>query len=64
MLPAVLYLLCFIISYLGNFFFKYKSPGAYIRRGDLTEGFFALRGGGGVFLESLIHGGLIFGLLR
>ena len=51
----------------GQFFFKYKSPGAYIRRGDLTEGFFALRvggGGGGVFLVSLIHGGLIFGLLR
>ena len=49
----------------GQFFFKYKSPGAYIRSGDLTEGFFALRvGGGGVFLESLIHGGLIFGLLR
>ena len=35
----------------GHFFFKYKSPGAYIRRGDLTEGFFALRvgGGGGIF---------------
>ena len=48
----------------GQFFFKYKSPGAYIRRGDLTEGFFALRVGGGVFLEFLIHGGLIFGLLR
>ena len=58
MLPAVLYLLCFIISYLGNFFFKYKSPGAYIRRGDLTEGFFALRvgGGGGIFGVSYTWG--------
>ena len=58
-------LLCFIISYLGNFFSSTSPRGAYIRRGDLTEGFFALRvGGGGVFLESLIHGGLTFGLLR
>ena len=32
---------------------KYKSPGAYIRRGDLTKAFFALRIRGG--------GGLIFG---
>ena len=32
---------------------------AYIRRGDLTEGF--LRGGGGLYLEGLIHGGAYFG---
>ena len=49
----------------GQFFFKYKSPGAYIRRGDLTEGFLRYEwGGGGGFLEFLIHRGLIFGLLR
>ena len=63
MLPAVLYLLCFIISYLGNFFFKYKSPGAYIRRGDLTEGFLRFEFGG-LYSEAVIHGGLIFGILR
>ena len=41
---------------------KYKVPGAYIRRGDYTEGFFcvtSLGGGGGVSLE-----GFIFGILR
>ena len=38
---------------------KYKPPwGAYIRRGDLTEGFFAYLGvWGGLYLEGLIHGG-------
>ena len=36
-------------------------PGeAYIRRGDLTEGFFALRFCGGLYLEGLIHGGAYF----
>ena len=48
------FLLCFSLYSKGNS--KYKSPGgggggAYIRRGDLTEGFFALR----------FWGGLIFG---
>ena len=33
--------------------------GAYIWRGDLTEGFFALRALGGLYLE-----GLLFGILR
>ena len=30
--------------------------GAYIWRGDFTEGFFALRVWGGLYLEGLIHG--------
>ena len=50
-------LLCFIISYLGNFFSSTSPRGAYIRRGDLTEGFFALRvGGGGIFGVSYTWG--------
>ena len=44
----------------GQFFFKYKSPGAYIRRGDLTEGFFALRVGGGGYFWSLLYMGGLF----
>ena len=47
---TVPFLLCFT-SYLRAIS-KYKVPGAYIRRGDYTEGFFALRvlGGGGAYL--------------
>ena len=40
-------------------FSKYKTPGAYIWRGYLTEGFFALLVWGGLYLE-----GFIFGILR
>ena len=35
-------------------------PGAYIWRGDLTEGFLRYRFGGGLYLEGLIHGGAYF----
>ena len=47
----------FYCEFEGNFRvqFIYKPTGAYIWRGDLTEGFFALRVGGG---------GYIFGILR
>ena len=38
---------------------KYKHLRAYIRRGDLTEGFFALRVLGGIYMKRLI-----FGILR
>ena len=38
-------MLCFILNLRA--ISKYKSPGAYIWRGDLTEGYFALRGLGG-----------------
>ena len=38
-------MLCFILNLRA--ISKYKSPGAYIWRSDLTEGYFALRGLGG-----------------
>ena len=38
--------------------------GAYIRRGDLTEGFFALRFWGAKIWRGLYMEGLIFGILR
>ena len=40
--------------------FQVQAPqGAYIRRGDLTEGFFSTILGG-LYLEGLIHGGAYF----
>ena len=43
----------------GNF--PSTSPrGAYIWRGDLTEGFLRYEFGGGLYLEGLIHGGAYF----
>ena len=38
---------------------KYKPPGAYIRRGDLTKGFLRSESGGLIF-GGLIHGGAYF----
>ena len=37
-----------------------RPQGAYIWRGDLTEGFFCVTGLGGLYLEGLIHGGAYF----
>ena len=51
-----MFLLCFI-SYLSAIF-KYKPSGAYIRRGDSTEGFLRYEFGG------LYFEGLNFGILR
>ena len=49
----------FYFVFEGNF--KYKPPGAYIWRGDLTEGFLCYRfWGGGLYLEGYIHGGAYF----
>ena len=50
----------FYFVFEGNF--PSTSPReAYIWRGDLTEGFLRNRfGGGGLFLEGLIHGGAYF----
>ena len=50
----------FYFVFEGNF--PSTSPrGAYIWRGDLTEGFLRYRfGGGGLYLEGLIHGGACF----
>ena len=63
----VQFLLCFIVNLRA--ISKYKPPGAYIWRGDLTEGFCVTSlgggGGGGLYLEGLVHGGAyIFGILR
>ena len=45
--------------------FQVQAPrGAYIRRGDLTEGFFALRFWGAYIWRGLYMEGLIFGILR
>ena len=54
MLP---FLLCFTL-YLRPIS-KYKAPGAYIRRGDLTEGFLRYEFGGLMCMD-----GLFFGILR
>ena len=50
-------LLCFTL-YLRAIF-QVQAPGAYIWRGDLTEGF-CVTGLGGLYLEVLIHGGAYF----
>ena len=48
----------FYVVFEGNF--PSTSPwGAYIWRGDLTEGF-CVTGLGGLYLEGLIHGGAYF----
>ena len=57
------FLLCFTLYSRANS--KYKPPpGAYIRRGDLTEGFFVLRFWGAYIWRGLYMEGLIFGILR
>ena len=44
---------------------KYKTPGgAYIWRGDLTEGFLCYEFGGAYIWRGLYMEGLIFGILR
>ena len=54
---TVFALLYFVLE--GNF--PSTSPwGAYIWRGDLTEGFSRYLFGGGLYLEGLIHGGAYF----
>ena len=53
----------FFFVFEGNF--PSTSPqGAYIWRGDLTEGFFALPDWGGYIWRGLYMEGLIFGILR
>ena len=51
---TVPFLLCFIFSYISGQFSKYKPPGAYIRRGDSTEGFLRYEFGGLIFGEAFI----------
>ena len=58
---TVFALLYFVFE--GNF--PSTSPrGAYVWRGDLTEGFFALRVWGAYIWRGLYMEGLIFGILR
>ena len=52
----------FYFVFEGNF--KYKPPGAYIWRGDLTEGFLRYEFGGAYICRSVYMEGLIFGILR
>ena len=52
----------FYFAFEGNF--QVQPPGAYIWRGDLTEGFFALRVWGAYIWRGLYMEGLIFGILR
>ena len=52
-------LLCFTL-YLRAIFQVQAPRGAYIWRGDLTEGFFCVTGLGGLHLEGLINGGAYF----
>ena len=60
----LLYRFCFVLLFrIWAIFFKDEAPGAYIRRGDLTEGFLRFEFGG-LYSEAVIHGGLIFGILR
>ena len=61
-----IYHFCFVFTLCSRANSKYKPPsrgGAYIRKGDLTVGF-CITILGGMYLEGLIHGGLIFGILR
>ena len=58
---TVFALFYFVIE--GNFPNTSPGGGAYIWRGDLTEGF-CVTGLRDLYLEGLIHGGLIFGILR
>ena len=50
-IDMLLYCYCFVLLCIS----KYKPPGVYIQRGDLTEGFLRY-GFGGLYLEVLIHG--------
>ena len=52
------FLLCFTLYFRA--ISKYKPPrGAYIWKGDLTEGFLCYEFGG-LYLEGLLHGGVYF----
>ena len=51
--------LCFTL-YLTAIFQVQAHGGAYVWRGDLTEGFFALRVWSSLYLEGLIRGGAYF----
>ena len=51
----------FYFEFEGNFPSTKRPLGAYIWRGDLTDGF-CVTTLGGLYLEELIHGGAFFGI--
>ena len=55
----VIYHFCIVLLCIRGQIPSTSTPGAYIRRGDLTEGF-CLTILGGLYLEGLIHGGAYF----
>ena len=56
----LLYRFCFVLLFrFLRAISKYKPPGAYIQRGDLTKGFLRSESGGLIF-GGLIHGGAYF----
>ena len=54
----------FYFVFEGNFPLSTNPGGAYIWRGDLTEGFFASQDWGAYIWRGLYMKGLIFGILR
>ena len=54
-----IYHFCFVLLCIRGQIPSTSPPGAYIRRGDLTEGFLRYDFGG-LYLEGLIHGGAYF----
>ena len=53
------YHFCFVLLCIRRQIPSTSPPGAYIRRGDLTEGLLCYDFGG-LYLEGLIHGGAYF----
>ena len=58
-----IYHFCFVLLCIRGQISSTSPPGAYIRRGDLTEGF-CVAILWGLYLEGLIHGGAYFRILK
>ena len=58
-----IYHFCFVLLCIRGQIPSTSPPGAYIRRGDLTEGVFALRFWGAYICRGLCMEGPIFGIL-
>ena len=59
-----IYYFCFVLLCIWGQIPSTSPPGAYIRRGDLTEGFLMLPFWGAYIWRNLYMEGLIFGILR
>ena len=57
-----MFLLLFYFVFEGNF--QVQVPRGLYSDGRFTGGIFCVTSLGGLYLEGLIHGGLIFGILR